>query len=169
MSLVSNNFILLGDFNVDVLSNSYLSNHLNNICIYSFHLTQVMTEPTHAKPNGTSFLIDLVLMSDPEPLSECVTVPPLANSDHLGVSLCINYRMCSKKKSRRKHEGQFGGMSMQSFLKHVKCLIKWTLLTFFLIIYMHEPCIYEPVLGSLERIISLCDVKVYSKGCACTA
>ena len=100
MSLFSN-FVLLGDFNVDVLSNSYLCNHLNNI-LYSFHLTQVMTEPTHAKPDGTSSLIDLVLMSVPESLSECVTVPPLANSDHLGVSLCINYRMCSKKNSCRK-------------------------------------------------------------------
>ena len=61
-----------------------------------------MTEPTHAKPDGTSSLIDLILMSVPESLSECMTVPPLANSDHLGVSLCINYRMCSKKKSCRK-------------------------------------------------------------------
>ena len=88
MSLFSN-FVLLGDFNDDVLSNSCLCNQLNYNILYSFHLTQVMTEPTHAKPDVTSSLIDLVLMSIPESLSECVTVPPLANSDHLGMSLCI--------------------------------------------------------------------------------
>ena len=38
MSLFSN-FVLLGDFNVDVLSNSYLCNHLNYNILYSFHLT----------------------------------------------------------------------------------------------------------------------------------
>ena len=39
MSLFSN-FVLLGDFNVDVLSNSYLCNHLNYNILYNFHLTR---------------------------------------------------------------------------------------------------------------------------------
>ena len=42
------NFILLGDFNVDMLSPSSLCYHLNSI-LHSFSLVQVVTEPTHIK------------------------------------------------------------------------------------------------------------------------
>ena len=85
------NFILLGDFNVDVMSHSPLCNHLDNI-LQSFSLSQVVTEPTHIKHNhyGNSSLIDLVLMLAPETLSNCTTVPPLANSDHLGILIDIH-------------------------------------------------------------------------------
>ena len=33
--------------------------------------------------------IDLVIMSAPQSLHECVTIPPLANSDHIGISLQV--------------------------------------------------------------------------------
>ena len=45
------NFILLGDFNVDMLSHSSLCYHLNSI-LHSFSLVQVVTEPTHIKHDG---------------------------------------------------------------------------------------------------------------------
>ena len=48
-----------------------------------------MDEPTRPGHDGTSSLIDLVLMSTPQALRECVTVPPLANSDHLGICLQV--------------------------------------------------------------------------------
>ena len=54
------------------------------LVITIFSLSQVVTEPFHIKHNGNSSLMDLVLMSAPETLSNCTTVPPLANSDHLG-------------------------------------------------------------------------------------
>ena len=92
------NFILLGDFNVDVMSCSPLCNHLDAI-LQSFSLSQVVTEPTHIKHNGDLSLIDLVLMSAPETLSGCSTVPPLANSDHLGISIDI---LCRPLRSIRK-------------------------------------------------------------------
>ena len=94
-------------FNVDVLSSSPLCNHLNNI-LQSFSLTQVVTEPTHIKHNGDSSLIDLVLMSAPETLSICTTVPPLANSDHLGIY--IEYIVSVTEYNR--NEGSFGGTTM---------------------------------------------------------
>ena len=97
------NFILLGDFNVDMLSHhSHLYKHLTNI-LNSFSLIQVVKEPTHFSSEGSSSLIDLVIMSAPQSLHECVTIPPLANSDHLGISLqvksniqthvCVNKRV----------------------------------------------------------------------------
>ena len=48
-------------------------------------------------------------------------------SDHILLTI-----ECAVRKIHVVNEGQFGGMSMQIFLKHAKCLIKWTLLTFFL-------------------------------------
>ena len=81
-------FILLGAFNVDVMSHLPLCNHIDNI-LQSFSLSQVVTEPTHIKHNGNSSLIDLGLMSAPETLSNCTTVPPLVNSDHLGILIDI--------------------------------------------------------------------------------
>ena len=84
------NFILFGDFNVDMSSHFFNCNymHLTNL-LHSFSLTQVVDEPTRPGHNGASSLIDLVLMSTPQALRECVTVPPLANSDHLGIRLQV--------------------------------------------------------------------------------
>ena len=83
------NFTLLGDFNVDMLSHhSNLCKHITNI-LNSFSLTLVVKEPTHFSSVGSSSLIDLVIMSAPQFLHECVTVPPLANSDHLSISLQV--------------------------------------------------------------------------------
>ena len=61
-------------------------NKVHNV-MHSFSLSQVVTEPTHFISENTSSLIDLVLMSAPEHLKECVTVPPLSNSDHSGISI----------------------------------------------------------------------------------
>ena len=82
------------------MSHSPLCNHLNNI-LQSFSLSQVVTEPTHIQHNGNSSLIDLVLMSAPETLSNCTTVPPLANSDHLGIIIdihCKPHRILRKRR-----------------------------------------------------------------------
>ena len=87
--------ILVGDFNVNLLSHSTLCTHLTHL-MSAFSLTQVVDEPTHVRPNGTSSLIDLALMSAPHTLIECTTVPPLLSSDnttqyHLGVSMQVKY------------------------------------------------------------------------------
>ena len=84
------NLIIIGDFNTDMLSNSSCCNHHKDI-LYSFSLSQVVAEPTRLRNDDSSSLIDLVLMSAPENLSECETVPPLANSDHLGISVKLTH------------------------------------------------------------------------------
>ena len=72
-----------------MLSNhSYLCKHITN-SLNSVSLTQVVKERTHFNSEGSSSLIDLVIMSAPQFLHECATIPPLAHSDHLGISLKV--------------------------------------------------------------------------------
>ena len=54
-------------------------------------LTQVVSEPTRLS-SRSSTLIDLVLLSQPPLLISCHTIPPLANSDHLGIHLKLKTR-----------------------------------------------------------------------------
>ena len=85
------NFVLLGDFNVNYFCNSHpLYQHLCNLT-YSFSLTQVVDSPTHISFSQQSSLIDLVFVSNMLSFSQCRTLPQLANSDHLGLSLVMNY------------------------------------------------------------------------------
>ena len=87
---VFSNLILLGDFNIDNLSPShYLYHHLSQI-FDCFSLSQVNSTPTHCTNNGHWTLIDLAILSSPEHLSVCETIPPLGNSDHLGLHVVIN-------------------------------------------------------------------------------
>lgn len=51
------------------------------VCLY-----RVVAEPTHFSVSSCS-LIDLVFLSSPTNLVSCTTIPALANSDHLGLSL----------------------------------------------------------------------------------
>ena len=70
-----------------MLSNHlYLCKHITNI-LNSFSLTQNLHILYTSE--GSSSLIDLVIMSAPQFLHECVTIPPLANSDHLDISLKV--------------------------------------------------------------------------------
>ena len=85
-------FILLGDFNVNFFnSENSLFLYLNDI-FSIFSLQQVVSSFTHINQNGPNSLIDLVLLSDPHYLNNCVTLPPLASSDHLGISLTLNLK-----------------------------------------------------------------------------
>ena len=45
-----------------------------------------MSEPTHLCSNGSSSMIDLIAMSSPSLFQSYKTIPPLYNSDHLGLS-----------------------------------------------------------------------------------
>ena len=73
-----------------------------------------MTEPTRMRNDDSSSLIDLVLMSASENLSERVTVSPLANSDHLGISVKLK-----KYNIHVAREEQSGDMNMLTFPLHV--------------------------------------------------
>ena len=75
------NLVLVGDFNVNFFNPEHPLFSNNSVSLSpSLCLTQVVSEPTHFS------LIDLVFLSDPSHLIGCVTIPALANSDHLGVS-----------------------------------------------------------------------------------
>ena len=72
----------------------------------SLCLSQVVSEPTHniiVSGNATS-LIDLIYLSVPSSVLSCVAIPPLANSDHLGLYLSISAgqrKSAPKAKSRK--------------------------------------------------------------------
>lgn len=55
----------------------------------SLTLTQVVSVPTHYSKYSNS-LIDLVFLSSSKDLLSCDTLPPLVNSDHLGLSIANN-------------------------------------------------------------------------------
>ena len=80
------NFILLGDFNVNYFNMSHPMH--SNLCILSslYCLKQTVTGPTHEHHDGNTSTIDLVFMSEPSMLQSCDTIPPLSNSDHLGIA-----------------------------------------------------------------------------------
>lgn len=83
------NFVFLGDFNVDFCNQfHFLYSHVASI-LDSFSLHQVVQGYTHVSSTGNTSLIDLVLVSNLPQLQKCSTVPPLANSDHLGLDVSI--------------------------------------------------------------------------------
>ena len=100
---VFRNFLLLGDFNVDVCNQtSYLYSHINDIML-SFSLTQIVTSPTRISPSGNSSLIDLAMVSNTEHLKQCTLIPPLSTFDHLGLCITLQWKVhrAATSKSKR--------------------------------------------------------------------
>jgi len=88
---VYDSFVLLGDFNVNFFDNSYPLYSKLLLISTSLSLVQVVSEPTRLSHNSCS-LIDLIYLSCPSRLISCATIPPLANSDHSGLSLTVSLR-----------------------------------------------------------------------------
>ena len=89
---VFNNFCKVGDFNVNyLLPTTPLFNKLSSI-MSSFCLSQIVSEPTRIV-NSTSTLIDLAFTSTHRMVQLCETIPPLANSDHLGIHLILSIKL----------------------------------------------------------------------------
>ncbi len=83
------NYILLGDYNINFCNQT----HPFYSRLYSiFCLSQIVSEPTHLCPNGTTSMTDLIATSSPSLLYSCETIPTLANSDHLGLLLQSQWR-----------------------------------------------------------------------------
>ena len=61
-----------------------------------FGLIQVVDDQTHINQGNCHSLIDLVLMSAPLSLSSRQVVPPLSNSDHLGIEVQIKLKYSNK-------------------------------------------------------------------------
>ena len=88
VSLFSN-FVLLGDFNVNVFDPQHPLFHNIQTLASSLCLTQIVSEPTRVTQSSCS-TIDLVFMSSPSHLISCVTIPALSNSDHFGLSVLFS-------------------------------------------------------------------------------
>ena len=85
------NFVLLGDFNVNIANPDHpLYNKIEEL-MDSFVLTQVVTSPTHISPNSEPSVIDLVFISNMHLFKVCNIIPQLANSDHFGLHVCIKH------------------------------------------------------------------------------
>ena len=119
---------MLGDFNVDFNNcNHPFYPHLTSISQY-FVLKQVMTGHTHESPSGSKSLIDLVFMSNPSVLESCNIIPPLANSDHLGIYLKLKWKRTGSSPAHDRHLKElYGGISMRIFYKASELLqaINW--------------------------------------------
>ena len=51
----------------------------------------MVTDHTHTHHNGTKSMIDLVFVSDPQLIvRSCIIIPPLSNSDHLGLQVNLS-------------------------------------------------------------------------------
>ena len=93
----THNLILVGNFNVNYLSSSPLLNKLNVISD-SFSLEQIVTQPTHFSPSGTSSLIDLVFVLSFSSHS-CTVLPPVSNSDHNSILFSLPLSISSPTSS----------------------------------------------------------------------
>ena len=89
--------------------------HLSQI-LDCFSLTQVNSTPTHCSHNGHWTLIDLALLSSPEHLSMCETIPPLGNSDHLGLHVVINRqaKQCTVKNNTHRQVWRYAQADFES-------------------------------------------------------
>jgi len=56
-----------------------------------FSFSQVVDTSTHVSHNGLPSLLDLVFVSNIHSLLECVVIPPLFISDHLGLSVILQH------------------------------------------------------------------------------
>ena len=91
------NFVLVGDFNVNVSNPSHPLLPKLNRMLDCLSLTQVVSEPTHTSHTGHTSIIDLVLISNPSTLSSCTTIPPLATSDHYGIQFSLKWKPPGRK------------------------------------------------------------------------
>ena len=100
--IVFNNFILIGDFNVNCfLTDSYLYKHLM-YCLSPFSFHQIVQSGTHQSSSGNSSLIDLVFVSGTSQMCSCSIISPLANSDHSGIELKFLPVMTTRKPSHQR-------------------------------------------------------------------
>ena len=79
------NIVVVGDFNIDMSTSSHPLYHKLSTVMSTYSLSQVVSDYTHVHHNGTSSTIDLLFISNPRLIRNCLTIPALANSDHLGV------------------------------------------------------------------------------------
>ena len=68
----------------------------------SYCLSQIVSGYTHVSPCGNTSLIDLALTTSPSQIKHCAIIPPLANSDHNGLKLEIEWKDTSSRTYSRR-------------------------------------------------------------------
>ena len=71
-------------------------------CKLSYCLSQIVSGYTHVSPCGNTSLIDLALTTSPSQIKHCAIIPPLANSDHNGLKLEIEWKDTSSRTYSRR-------------------------------------------------------------------
>lgn len=96
------NVVVVGDFNIDVSSSSHPLYHKLSSMMSTYSMFQMVNDHTHTHHNGTNSTIDLLYASNPSLINDCITIPALANSDHLGllIHLCLKVTNSIKTKTR---------------------------------------------------------------------
>ena len=86
------NYIVIGDFNIDMSSTSHPM--YNKLCsVMTTHcLSQMVHEYTHVSHSGTTSIIDLLFVSNRHLIDTCSTIPALSNSDHLGLIASVSFK-----------------------------------------------------------------------------
>ena len=94
--------VAMGDFNIDMSSSSHPLYHKQSSMMSTYSMSQVVNSHTHVHHNGTSSTINLLFTSSSSLINDCITIPALANSDHLGLlaSLCLRLVTAIKAKTR---------------------------------------------------------------------
>ena len=97
------NFVCVGDFNIDYNDSAlHLYPKLSSIS-QLLGLSQAVTGYTHVSPSGHTSLIDLVLVTSPHHVHDCFVIPPLANSDHLGLHINLDFKPLAQPKCSRSY------------------------------------------------------------------
>ena len=88
--------MLIGDFNINFCTSDHPYLRKLDAVLDMFSLSQMVSTSTHMPPSGETSLIDLTLVSDPEMVFNCMTVPPLQlaemRSYHNGVKLELRWK-----------------------------------------------------------------------------
>ncbi len=94
---------MCGRFNVNFHNPSHhLYPKLSNI-LQLLGLSQVVASHAHVSPSGHTSLIDLALVSSPHNVQECIVIPPLANSDHLGMRMALDLKLTVGSERSQSH------------------------------------------------------------------
>ena len=91
------NIVVVGDFNIDMSSNSHTLYRKLHILMSTYSL---VNDYTHFHHNGTSSTIDLLWASNPSLINDCATIPALSNSDHLGLLARLRLKLVNPIKAK---------------------------------------------------------------------
>ena len=104
-------FVIVGDFNVNMMVCSSYNSYIVSFCSH-FNLLQVVVDCTYVRADGYQSLLDLVFVSDPDHVLECSTIPPLANSDHYGIFFRLSCPIQAKQIRPKREVWRYAHMEL---------------------------------------------------------